>query len=193
MNIQQSLSAPTLENVQNVRRPLAAHFAHLQSLRRPLAARFATLAKFPPTPPRAFYTSAKPPPRGRRMFCTFFKAVFEEAEHTFLHFGGGLSENKTNFGGELINPIVKINPYSNMRTIVKIKEFGITRLNNAEYTNFSTRVLTLVEQAGTLEPDGGSALGIPSWSRQGRSNPMAARHSASRRRCRRNMTGCVQQ
>ena len=47
-----------------------------------------------------------------------------------------------------------------MKTIVKIKEFGITRLNNAEYTNFSTRVLTLVEQAGTLEPDGGSALGI---------------------------------
>ena len=110
MNIQQSLSAPTLENVQNVRRPLAAHFAHLQSLRRPLAARFATLAKFPPTPPGAFYTSAKPPPRGRRMFCTFFKAVFEEAEHTFLHFGGGLSENKTNFGVELINYIVKFNP-----------------------------------------------------------------------------------
>ena len=47
-----------------------------------------------------------------------------------------------------------------MRTIVKIKDFGITKLNNAEYTNFSTRVLTLVEQAGTLEPDGGSALGI---------------------------------
>jgi len=44
------------------------------------------------------------------MFCTFFKAVFEEAEHTFLHFGGGLSENKTNFGGELINYIVKFNP-----------------------------------------------------------------------------------
>ena len=47
-----------------------------------------------------------------------------------------------------------------MRTIVKIKEFGITRLNNAEYTNFSTRVLSLVNQAGTLEPEGGSALGI---------------------------------
>ena len=47
-----------------------------------------------------------------------------------------------------------------MRTIVKIKEFGITRLNNAEYTNFSNRVLSLVNQAGTLEPEGGSALGI---------------------------------
>lgn len=47
-----------------------------------------------------------------------------------------------------------------MRTIIKIKEFGITRLNNAEYTNFSTRVLSLVNQAGTLEPEGGSALGI---------------------------------
>ena len=47
-----------------------------------------------------------------------------------------------------------------MRTIIKIKEFGITRLNNAEYTNFSNRVLSLVNQAGTLEPEGGSALGI---------------------------------
>lgn len=47
-----------------------------------------------------------------------------------------------------------------MRTIVKIKDFGITKLNNAEYTNFSTRVLSLVKQAGTIEPDGGSALGI---------------------------------
>lgn len=103
-------SPHTLQHLQSSCRPLRAHFAHLQSPRRPLAARFATLVKFPPTPPRAFYTSAKPPPRGRRMFCTFFKAVFEEAEHTFLHFGGGLSENKTNFGGELINYIVKFNP-----------------------------------------------------------------------------------
>lgn len=47
-----------------------------------------------------------------------------------------------------------------MRTIVKIKDFGITKLNNAEYANFSTRVLSLVKQAGTIEPDGGSALGI---------------------------------
>lgn len=129
MNIQQSLSAPTLENVQNVRptprrtpcntckvpadpsarilhackvsadpsphvlqhlqslcRPLAAHFARLQSLRRGVGACFARFLK------------------------PFFKAVFEEAEHTFLHFGGGLSENKTNFGGELINYIVKFNP-----------------------------------------------------------------------------------
>lgn len=47
-----------------------------------------------------------------------------------------------------------------MKQIVKIQEIGLAKLNNAEYTNFSTRVLTLVEQAGTLEPDGGSALGI---------------------------------
>ena len=45
-----------------------------------------------------------------------------------------------------------------MKQIVKIQEIGLAKLNNAEYTNFSTRVLTLVEQAGTLEPDGGSAL-----------------------------------
>ena len=36
-----------------------------------------------------------------------------------------------------------------MKTIVKIKDFGLTKLNNAEYTNFSTRVLSLVKQAGT--------------------------------------------
>ena len=47
-----------------------------------------------------------------------------------------------------------------MKTIVKVKTIGLAKLNNAEYTNFSTRVLSLVKQAGTLEPDGGSALGI---------------------------------
>lgn len=47
-----------------------------------------------------------------------------------------------------------------MKQIVKIQEIGLAKLNNAEYTNFSTRVLSLVNQAGTLEPDGGSALGI---------------------------------
>lgn len=47
-----------------------------------------------------------------------------------------------------------------MKQIVKIKEIGLAKLNNAEYTNFSTRVLSLVKQAGTIEPDGGSALGI---------------------------------
>ena len=47
-----------------------------------------------------------------------------------------------------------------MKQIVKIQEIGLAKLNNAEYTNFSTRVLSLVNQAGTLEPEGGSALGI---------------------------------
>ena len=47
-----------------------------------------------------------------------------------------------------------------MKTIVKVKTIGLAKLNNAEYTNFSTRVLSLVKQAGTLEPEGGSALGI---------------------------------
>lgn len=47
-----------------------------------------------------------------------------------------------------------------MKTIIKINDFGLTKLNNAEYTNFSTRVLSLVNQAGTLEPGSGSALGI---------------------------------
>ena len=59
-----------------------------------------------------------------------------------------------------MNPNVKLNLFPTMKTIVKIKDFGLTKLNNAEYTNFSTRVLSLVKQAGTLEPDGGSALGI---------------------------------
>ena len=59
-----------------------------------------------------------------------------------------------------MNPNVKLNLFPIMKTIVKIKDFGLTKLNNAEYTNFSTRVLSLVKQAGTLEPDGGSALGI---------------------------------
>lgn len=47
-----------------------------------------------------------------------------------------------------------------MKQIVKIQEIGLAKLNNAEYTNFSNRVLSLVNQAGTLEPEGGSALGI---------------------------------
>ena len=47
-----------------------------------------------------------------------------------------------------------------MKQIVKVKNIGLAKLNNAEYTNFSTRVLTLMNQAGTIEPEGGSALGV---------------------------------
>ena len=32
-----------------------------------------------------------------------------------------------------MNPNVKLNLFPIMKTIVKIKEFGITKLNNAEY------------------------------------------------------------
>ena len=47
-----------------------------------------------------------------------------------------------------------------MKTIVKIKEFGITKLNNAEYQlliNFSTRVLC-GENQSAYERDKGFAL-----------------------------------
>ena len=46
-----------------------------------------------------------------------------------------------------------------MKQIVKVKNIGLAKLNNAEYTNFSTRVLSLLTQAGELT-EGGSALGV---------------------------------
>ena len=40
-----------------------------------------------------------------------------------------------------MNPNVKLNLFPTMKTIVKIKEFGITRLNNAEYQLLEPHVL----------------------------------------------------
>lgn len=41
-----------------------------------------------------------------------------------------------------------------MKTIVKIKSISLTKLNNAEYTNFSSRFLTLVNETGSSEVPG---------------------------------------
>ena len=102
-------------------------FRHSEGLRRGVAAHFPTLRKSPA--------------RGRRAFSDTPKASGEGSPHIFYLPEGGFSENKTIFGGDSINPNVKFNLFPTMKTIVKIKDFGITKLNNAEYQLLDPRAL----------------------------------------------------
>ena len=102
-------------------------FRHSESPRRGVAARFPTLRKSPA--------------KGRRVFSDTPKVSGEGSPHIFYLPEGGFSENKTIFGGDSMNPNVKLNLFSIMKTIVKIKDFGITKLNNAEYQLLDPRAL----------------------------------------------------
>ena len=102
-------------------------FRHSEGLRRGVAAHFPTLRK----------SLAK----GRRTFPDTPKVSGEGSPHIFYLPEGGFSENKTIFGGDSINVMSTKKTFPTMKTIVKIKDFGITKLNNAEYQLLDPRAL----------------------------------------------------
>ena len=93
-------------------------FRHSEGLRRGVAARFPTLRKSPE--------------KGRCAFSDTPKVSGEGSPHIFYLPEGGLSENKTTLGVDPIYLNVKFILVPTMKTIVKIQEFGITKLNTAE-------------------------------------------------------------
>ena len=84
---------------------------------------------------------AKRPPTPRRIPSDTPKIPGEGSPHIFYLPEGGFSENKTIFGGDSINVMSTKKTFPTMKTIVKIKDFGITKLNNAEYQLLEPHVL----------------------------------------------------